>query len=253
MEDFAGRKVLVTGSTRGLGNASAMLFLARGASVVFHGRSQSAVDKSLAALPSASRARASGVAADLDSRTETDRLVAEVGAIDILVNCAGIYEEAAVGAANERHWDRMLEINLTAPWRLSRAFLPALKERRGVIVNVASDAALLGYALAAAYCASKGAMVGLTRALATELAPLVRAVCVCPGPIDTDMMRQMPPAPDGNTVDWQAYTLLGRIATPEEIAPAIVFAASSECSYQTGSILVVDGGASAGRRIAAIE
>ena len=147
----------------------------------------------------------------------------------------------------------MFETNLTAPWRLSRAMVPGLRDRRGTIVNVASDAALLGYARASAYCASKGALVGLTRALATELAPHVRAVSVCPGPIDTDMMRQLPGGPDDAAAQWEAYTLLGRVSTPEEIAPAVVFAASPMCTYQTGSIVLVDGGATAGRRMTAVD
>lgn len=253
MRNFTGLRVLVTGSTRGLGKASATLFLERGASVVFHGRSQAAVDAVLSGLANDLRNRAEGYGADLQSRSETDRLAGIVGAVDVIVNCAGIYEEAPVDTADERHWDRLLEINLTAPWRLTRAMLPGLRERRGTIVNVASDAALLGYALASAYCASKGALVGLTRALATELAPHVRAVCVCPGPIDTDMMRQLPAGPKDGAAQWQAYTLLGRVSTPEEIAPAVVFAASPECSYQTGSIVLVDGGATAGRRMAAAD
>ena len=253
MRDFTGLRVLVTGSTRGLGEASALLFLERGASVIFHGRSQAAVDTVLSGLAEDLRERAEGYGADLQSRTETDRLAATVGTVDVLVNCAGVYEEAAVDIADERHWDRMLEINLTAPWRLSRAMLPGLRERRGTIVNIASDAALLGYGLAGAYCASKGALVGLTRALATELAPHVRAVCVCPGPIDTDMMRQLPVGPEEGATQWQAYTLLGRVSTPEEIAPAVVFAASPQCTYQTGSVIIVDGGATAGRRMAAAD
>jgi NAD(P)-dependent dehydrogenase (short-subunit alcohol dehydrogenase family) len=118
-------------------------------------------------------------------------------------------------------------------------------------VNVSSDSALLGYAGSIAYCASKGALAGLTRALATELAPDVRVLCVCPGPIDTDMMRESieaQPDPEAARRQWQSYPLLQRIAAPAEIAEAILFAASPACTFQTGSLIIIDGGATAGRK-----
>ena len=122
----------------------------------------------------------------------------------------------------------------------------------GVIVNVSSDSGLLGYAGSTVYCASKGALIGLTRALAVELAPEVRVLCVCPGPVETDMMRDaMIASSDPETVreSWQSSTLLGRVAVPEEIAAAIAFAASRDYSFATGNLIAVDGGATAGRRI----
>ena len=168
------------------------------------------------------------------------------------MNCAGIYEEVLVADADEAHWDRIIEVNLTAPFRLSRHFSAALARRAGVIVNVGSDSGLLGYTAAVAYGASKGALAGLTRALAMELAPAVRVLCVCPGPIDTDMMRNCvaaQPDPAAARLQWQSYSVLGRFAEPEEIAEAILFAASPHCRFQTGSLIVVDGGATAGRRV----
>jgi NAD(P)-dependent dehydrogenase (short-subunit alcohol dehydrogenase family) len=249
---FSGRRVLITGSTRGIGHAAALAFLGEGADVILHGRDQLAADKAAAdiAAPLGHAIRAIG--ADLLDRSAQDRLAHAAGAIDILVNCAGIFEERMLADADADHWHQIIEVNLTAPWRLARALLPCLRQRRGIIVNIGSDSGLLGYAGASAYCASKGALIGLTRALAVELAPHIRVLCVCPGPVATDMMRDSiahASDPAGAQSAWQSYTLLNRIAAPAEIATAILFAASPKCTFQTGSVIVVDGGATAGRKI----
>jgi NAD(P)-dependent dehydrogenase (short-subunit alcohol dehydrogenase family) len=253
MDLFAGRRVLVTGSTRGVGNATARRFLAESAEIIVHGRSDAAVKAGVAALGAEyTSGRISGHVADLGSRAATDHLVSAVGDIDILVNCAGIYEEVLLANADEAHWNHTIEVNLTAPFRLSRSLAVALAARDGIIVNVGSDSGLLGYKGAIAYAASKGALAGLTRALAVELAPRVRVLCVCPGPIDTDMMRKCisaQPDPAAAKLQWQNYSLLKRFAQPEEIAEAILFAASPGCRFQTGSLIAIDGGATAGRRL----
>jgi meso-butanediol dehydrogenase / (S,S)-butanediol dehydrogenase / diacetyl reductase len=248
---FAGKRVLVTGSTRGIGLAAAGRFLAEGAEVIIHGSSQAGVNAAVASL-AGDHAMARGSAADLTDRQACDRLADEAGDLDVLVNCAGIYEEMPITDADEAHWDRIIEVNLTAPWRLVRRLLDGLVRRSGVIVNVGSDSGLIGYANGVAYCASKGALIGLTRALAVELAPKVRALCVCPGPVDTDMMRMSVAAqadPAAARLQWQSYPLLRRFAEPEEIAEAILFAASPRCRFQTGSTIVIDGGTTAGRRV----
>jgi NAD(P)-dependent dehydrogenase (short-subunit alcohol dehydrogenase family) len=244
--------VLITGSTRGIGHAAARGFLAAGADVIVHGRNQAAADRVAGTLAGNGSGRIEAIAADLADRDAQIRLADAAGEIDVLVNCAGIFEDRRLEHADAEHWRRTIEINLTAPWRIARVLLPGLRNRRGVIVNVSSDSALLGYAGSIAYCASKGALVGLTRALAVELAPDVRVVCVCPGPVDTDMLneairREADPAAARR--QWNSYTMLNRAAAPEEIAEAILFAASPRCSFQTGSVIVVDGGATAGRRM----
>jgi NAD(P)-dependent dehydrogenase (short-subunit alcohol dehydrogenase family) len=196
--------------------------------------------------------RVTGQAADLRDRPETDRLANSVGDLDVLVNSAGVYQEVMMADADPQHWQRTIEINLTAPWRLARALLDGLARREGVVVNIGSDAAFAGYAGAVAYCASKGGLVGLTKALAVELAPKVRAVCVCPGPSETDMMRESvaaQPDPVAAVNVWESNPMLKRVAQPEEIAEAVLFAASPRCPYQTGSVVMVDGGVTAGRRL----
>lgn len=249
--DFDGKTILVTGSTRGIGAATAELFLRRGGSVILHGRKQEQVDAALTRLPK-STGRASGIAADLADPAQCRALARSIGELDVLVNCAGIFRDSAIAETTLDLWNDTIAINVTAPWVLSQALLPALRRRQGVIVNVGSDAAVLGYAGCVAYCAAKGALVGLTRALATELAPDVRALCVCPGPTETDMMQASvatAPDPDAARQQWASYPLLGRIATPAEIAEAIVFAASPGARYLTGSVIMADGGTSAGRRV----
>lgn len=250
--EFAGKTILITGSTRGIGAATAELFLQRGGSVVLHGRQRTQVDEAVTGLGGRFAGRVRGLAADLADRGQCRSLAARIDALDILVNCGGIFREAGIADTSPVLWDETVAVNLTAPWVLAQALLPTLRRRHGVVVNVASDAAMLGYAGCVAYCAAKGALVGLTRALATELAPDVRAICVCPGPTETDMMREsVAAAPDEAKArqQWASYPLLARVAAPAEIAEAILFAASARASYLTGSVIMADGGTTAGKRV----
>ncbi|WP_119304331.1 SDR family NAD(P)-dependent oxidoreductase [Dongia deserti] len=252
MTEFAGKTILVTGSTRGIGAAAARLFLERGGSVILHGRRQADVDAAVARLSTTYSGRVRGLSADLSDRTACRALAASIETLDVLVNCGGIFHEAAIAETSPTLWDETVAVNLTAPWVLAQSLLPKLRASRGAIVNVASDAALLGYAGCVAYCASKGALVGLTRALATELTPDVRVLCVCPGPTETDMMRaSISVAPDRDKArqQWASYTLLNRVASPVEIGEAILLAASPRASYLTGSLIMADGGATAGKRV----
>ena len=250
--EFAGKSILVTGSTRGIGAAATELFLRRGGSVILHGRRQADVDATVARLSSQHAGRVRGLAADLSDREQCRSLARQIEDLDVLVNCGGIFREAAITDTSLAIWDETIAVNLTAPWVLSQALLPILRRRKGIIVNVGSDAAILGYAGCVAYCAAKGALVGLTRALATELAPGVRVLCVCPGPTETDMMRDsVATAPDEAKArqQWASYTLLDRVARPAEIGEAILLAASPRATFLTGSVIMADGGATAGKRV----
>jgi NAD(P)-dependent dehydrogenase (short-subunit alcohol dehydrogenase family) len=250
--EFSGKTVLVTGSTRGIGASAARLFLERGASVILHGRRQSDLDVACARLSASHPGRVRGIAADLSNRGQCRALAGQIDQLDVLVNCAGVFREAAVAETGIATWDETIAINLTAPWVLAQALVPTLRAHRGIVVNIASDAAVLGYAGCAAYGASKGALVGLTRALAVELAPDIRVLCVCPGPTETDMMRESTAAaPDQAKArqQWASYTLLNRVAAPDEIGEAILLAASPRATFLTGSVIMADGGATAGKRV----
>ena len=143
----------------------------------------------------------------------------------------------------------MLNVNLKGMFFTTQAALPALRASRGVVVNIASDSALLGTPNSAAYCTSKGGVIAMTRALAVELAPGIRVTCVVPSATDTGLMREQAAASDDPEAfyrDARRYMLMGRLAEPEEIARAILYLASDDASFIIGSALTIDGGATAG-------
>ncbi len=147
-------------------------------------------------------------------------------------------------------WDRILNVNLKGTFFCIRAAYPHLKASRGNVVNVASDAGLIGEKKLSVYCASKGGVVNVTRALALELAPDVRVNCVCPGYVDTDMVRrdmiEKATDPAVAEADVMSYAPLKRMARPEEVGKAIAYLASDDAGFITGAALAMDGGSTAG-------
>jgi len=250
--DFSDKKVLITGASRGIGYATAEQFLALGARVAVNGRTKESVDKAIAELGGGDRLIAAP--GDVGTVDGCESLVATaiqgLGGLDVLVNNAGIGVDARIEDTDEAFWDATLDTNLKGTFFCSRAALEALRATRGNIVNISSDAGLVGSQTLVAYCASKGGVVNMTRAMAVELAPLVRVNCVCPGYVDTDMVRRDgidkaddPAAEEQALID---FAPLKRIATPEEIAAVILFLASHEARFMTGAALPIDGGAGAG-------
>jgi len=252
--DFAGKRVLVTGGTRGIGRAAVEGFLAAGARVALNGKTRASTDAAVAELGAGERVVAApgDIGAVEDCRKVVDAALDGLGGLDVLVNNAGAGKVASVEKTEEELWDRLLGINLKGAFFCTKFALPALRASKGNVVNVASIFGLRGNGRgSAAYSASKGGLINLTRELALELGPDVRVNCLCPGAVDTDMLQTigryvgLGDVEAGYSVMAQA-TPLKRVAKPAEMANVILFLASDLASFVTGSIYMADGGSHVG-------
>jgi len=248
---FEGLRVLVTGSTRGIGRATAAAFLAQGATVAVHGRRAKDVARTVDDLGGERLAAVSG---DLSTRSTCYQIVAaainELGGLDILVNNAGVFIEGPIGDVSEEAYDGLMGANVKGVFFCSQAAVPALRAARGSIVNVSSESGLVGNLNSALYCASKGAVTNFTRSLAFELAPEVRVNAVCPGPVMTDMLTGQADDPEAESLNLQDlidYAPMKRIAEPQEIADGILYLANPASKFVTGAMLSIDGGSTATR------
>ncbi len=249
--DFTDKRVLVTGASRGIGKATAAAFLGHGAKVAVNGSSAETTARAIEELGGGAIVAAPGdVATKAGCDAVVDAALDGLGGLDILVNNAGVYETGAVEDFDEAAWDRIIDINVKGVFFCTRAAIEALRASAGNIVNTASVSGLIGHPDSAVYCASKGAVVNMTRAMALEFAPTVRVNCVCPGGVDTDMMRQgLTPGPEveASLAASAAAHPLERIATAEEIAAGILYLACDDARFVTGAALAIDGGFGAGR------
>jgi meso-butanediol dehydrogenase / (S,S)-butanediol dehydrogenase / diacetyl reductase len=235
------RVALVTGAASGIGWAVAERLRDDGAAVVgfdLRDRGPDGVEM---------------VAGDFTDRAAVDAAVAHAvaakGRLDVVANVAGVPQFGRVDDIDDDEWARSLAVNLTGPFTVCRAALPHLRATRGCIVNVASIAGLEGQAYTAAYCASKGGLVLLTRALAVELAPDgVRVNCVCPAAVDTPLLAEVAPRipadADPRLLD-RLQMLMPGLVTPGQVAAAVAYLASDEAAFVTGHALALDGGRSA--------
>ena len=248
---FAGKTVLVTGSTTGIGEACAQAFAESGANVMVSGRHELRGHAVVEAIR-AKGGHAQFAAADLRAAGACDRLVADTierwGGLDILVNNAGIlYTADALGTTDEQWLDTMA-VNVNALFYLSRAAVKHMKAAgKGAIVNIASEWGLNGEANHVAYCASKGAVIQITRCMALDHArDNIRVNSVCPGEIHTrmvdDILAKRGGDPARNLRDLAAGIPMRRLAHPSEVARCVHFLASDLASYVTGANLSVDGG-----------
>ncbi len=247
------RVALVTGGTSGIGKATALLFGQEGAIVVITGRrtqlGQAVVDK-LAREGGEARFIAADHVVAQDCERVIETVLADYGRLDILFNNAGVVHSGTAEETSEQDWSYILDLNVTAVWRMSKLALPHMRAQGGgVIINNASDWGLVGARSAVAYCVSKGAVVQMTRAMALDHAhENIRINAVCPGDTFVERWLQEGYFQDSGPVDVQrvlkdgASLPMGRVGRPHEIARAVLFLASQGSSFITGATLVVDGG-----------
>lgn len=242
---FTDRVTVVTGSAKGIGAATAALLAREGARVALLDTDEDGADTA-AHIGEHARFFVCDVS-DSGAVARTFEAIREAfGGIDVLVNNAGIQRYGTVTKTPEDLWDEVMNVNLKSAFLCAQAALPSMTERgRGVVVNVASVQSFISQANAAAYTTSKTALLGLTRSIAVDYAPEVRCVAVCPGSVDTPMLRwavQQSPDPDEVMREVHAMHPLQRIATPEEVAELIGFLCSEAAGFITGQAYRIDGG-----------
>ncbi len=255
MNRFTGKVVLVTGGNSGIGRAAALAFAVEGASVVVAARdadrSQSVVDEIVAA-----GGVASSVVCDVTLNADASAAVAaaraQFGGLDVVFNNAGIiHRDKTVVETTESEWDDTFSVNVKGTYLVSKAALPVMiAQGGGIIVNNASYFGLVGGRGAAAYSASKGAVVLLTKSMALDhAAEGIRVNCVCAGSVDTPMLADEMEAMGGVDAVRSVFEdkhPIGRIASPDEIAAAVLYLASDDAAFITGAALPIDGGITAG-------
>lgn len=245
---------VISGGTSGIGLETARKLLADGARVYLLGRSRERGMQAMHYLHEATGKNAVYIPADVSSSAQCQQAISKVAAhegetfqLNILVNSAGFYSEQRLEQLTEAEFDAMMAVNVKGTMFLTQAALPYLKEG-STVVNIASDAGLKGNYGCGLYCATKGAVVAFTRALALDLAPQVRVNCVCPADVDTPLLaKQLVDADGGYTLaDMATVYPLQRVANAGEVAHVICSVAAPANSFMTGSVIAVDGGITAG-------
>ncbi len=240
-----GKITIITGGTRGIGFATAKTFLENGAKVIIFGSREESVKKALDMLKK-DGFEADGFWPNLSDYAKIEKTINEIAKkyqrIDILVNNAGVSAREPIDQMPSEDFDKVLDLNLNAMFRVTKAVVPIMKKQGGgVILNTSSMVSIHGQPSGVSYPASKFAVNGLTKSLARELAPFgIRVNAVAPGIIGTDMVASLP---EEMIKPLIATIPLGRIGEPQDIANAFLFLASDLASYVTGTILSVDGAA----------
>ncbi len=245
MGALTGQVAVVTGATRGIGNAIARRLADEGANLALIGTRQETADAAAAAIAQDTKVQAKGYAVDVSDFAKVNevisRIIADFGRLDILVNNAGITKDNLLMRMREEEWDAVLAVNLKGAFNcLKAASRTMLKAHYGRIVNIASIVGLSGNAGQCNYAASKAGLVGFSKSLARELASRdITVNVIAPGFIDTDMTAALPQA----TREALCTQIpMGRCGKPEDVANAVCFLASPAAAYITGQVLCVDGG-----------
>lgn len=251
MHRLDGKVALITGAGGGVGRAAALLFAQEGARIAMTDIAEDNLNETARQLEDVS-SEVLSIMGDIVDTATIDRLASSAverwGGIDVLANIAAIQIGASYDAYTKEDFDALMAVNCRAPFQAIQRVVPEMKRSGGgSIVNVSSIGALAGYAHGAAYCASKAALVGLTRSIAFDVAEDVRCNAICPGAIDTPMARQLLTSfpEEEREAAWATFTarqLMKRFASPSEIAAVIAFLGSDESSFMTGAIVPVEAG-----------
>lgn len=245
MKRFEGKSVVVTGAGSGIGRATATRFASEGARVLVADINVEGAEKTAADIKAAGGdaiATKCDVSNPESAKATIELAVKTFGKLDVLANVAGVGGFHRTLDVTIEMWNRMIGVNLTGSFLMAQAALPHVIEQKGAIVFTASIAGLKSHPYSAAYCASKGGVVQMTKALAVEYARKgVRINCVCPGGVETPMLGQFQLPPGGSQRQLMRIApIVDRNATPEEVAGAITFLASDDATYINGTSLVVD-------------
>ena len=242
---LTGKTALITGATRGIGRATALMFASEGADIAFTYRTQKEAADSLVTEIEALGVRAKAYQSDAADYAQAHETVEDIksvfGHIDILVNNAGITKDGLMMRMDEQQWDSVIDTNLKSAYNFIHACTPVMaRQRSGSIINMTSIVGLSGNAGQCNYAASKAGLIGLAKSIAKEMGPRgIRANCIAPGFIDTDMTSVLP---EDMRKDLEKQIPLRRTGTPEDVAKTALFLASDMSSYITGQVINCCGG-----------
>ena len=237
-----GKVAIVTGGSKGIGYSIAERFLKEGAKVIICSRSKA--ELSTAASKLGCDFHQLDVSDSSGVKSMSEWFSKEHGKLDILVNNAGLIRPGRITKTTEEDWDLQINVNLKGPYLMSNNFLPYMNTG-GAILNISSTVGLRAMKGAAAYCASKGGVVNLTRAMALDLAGKIRVNCICPAVVDTPMVDERVQAGSVSREVLDNVQPIGRMGKPEEIAAMALHLCGPEAEWTTGSIITVDGGQTA--------
>jgi NAD(P)-dependent dehydrogenase (short-subunit alcohol dehydrogenase family) len=251
---FEGKVALITGGTSGIGSATAVKFAREGAKVAITGRNEERGNEVVGKIAEAG-SEGLFIRADVrfakDCKRAVDETLERFGRIDALFNNAGVFHPKTIPECTEEEWDETIDSSLKGAFLMSKYALPSMiAQKSGSIIHCSSGWGVLGGDKAASYCAAKGGLIVMAKAMAIDHGPDgIRVNCVCPGDTHTPMLRDDAGKRGMSWEDYEAVASgrpLGRMGTPDEIADAVLFLASDDASFITGDALVVDGGGVAG-------